>query len=154
MRAAWIQTQTLAQSVTLSSASRGRCSRISMGSVSAAITTNSEMPLLSVLVAAGKAWQDVSPRPGLHSMVRHAVLHGLTLIGALAQLLVVGSLLHNVDDGVRELQTAQAWGHHNRSWYALTLRCAQMLTCRRCSYQPTEASASGYALGFTASVIS
>ena len=35
----------------LSSASSGRCSRISIGSVSAAITTNSEMPRLSVLVA-------------------------------------------------------------------------------------------------------
>ena len=37
---------------TLSSARSGRCSRISMGSVSAAITTNSEIPRLSVLVAA------------------------------------------------------------------------------------------------------
>jgi len=35
----------------LSSASRGRWSRISIGSVSAAMTTNSEMPRLSVLVA-------------------------------------------------------------------------------------------------------
>lgn len=37
---------------TLSSASRGRCSRISNGSVSAAMTTNSEMPRFRVLVAA------------------------------------------------------------------------------------------------------
>ena len=37
---------------TLSSASSGRCSRISMGAVSAAMTTNSEMPRFSVLVAA------------------------------------------------------------------------------------------------------
>ena len=36
---------------TLSSARMGRCSRISSGSVSAAMTTNSEMPRLSVLVA-------------------------------------------------------------------------------------------------------
>jgi len=35
----------------LSSASKGRWRRISSGSVSAAITTNSEIPLLSVLVA-------------------------------------------------------------------------------------------------------
>ena len=79
-----------------------------MGSVSAAITTNSEMPLLSVLVAAGEAWRDVSPGPGQHSTDLQAVLQGLTLIGSLAQLLVVGSLLHNVNDGVRELQAAQA----------------------------------------------
>ena len=37
---------------TLSSASSGRCSRISNGSVSAAITTNSEIPRFRVLVAA------------------------------------------------------------------------------------------------------
>lgn len=37
---------------TLSSARRGRCRRISMGSVSAAMTTNSEMPRFRVLVAA------------------------------------------------------------------------------------------------------
>lgn len=37
---------------TLSSASSGKCSRISMGSVSAAMTTNSLMPRLSVFVAA------------------------------------------------------------------------------------------------------
>jgi hypothetical protein len=36
---------------TLSSASNGRWRRISSGSVSAAITTNSEIPLLRVLVA-------------------------------------------------------------------------------------------------------
>jgi hypothetical protein len=40
------------QSPTLSSASNGRCKRISIGSVSAAITTTSLMPLFSVLVAA------------------------------------------------------------------------------------------------------
>ena len=79
-----------------------------MGSVSAAITTNSEMPLLSVLVAAGGARQGVNPRGGLHSTVLQAVLQGLTLIGSLAQLLVIGSLLHNVDDGICELQAAQA----------------------------------------------
>ena len=39
---------------TLSSASNGRWSRISSGSVSAAITTNSDIPLLRVLVAARK----------------------------------------------------------------------------------------------------
>jgi hypothetical protein len=39
---------------TLSSASKGRWSRISSGSVSAAITTNSDIPLFRVLVAARK----------------------------------------------------------------------------------------------------
>jgi len=41
--------------LTLSSARRGRCSKISMGSASAAITTNSQMPLFRVLVAASAA---------------------------------------------------------------------------------------------------
>ena len=38
----------------LSSHSRGRCSRISSGSASAAMTMNSEMPRFSVLVAGGR----------------------------------------------------------------------------------------------------
>ena len=39
----------------LSSQRRGRCSKISIGSVSAAITMNSEMPRFSVFVAARRA---------------------------------------------------------------------------------------------------
>jgi len=41
----------------LSSASRGRWRRISRGSVSAAMTTNSEIPLFRVLVAANQVEQ-------------------------------------------------------------------------------------------------
>jgi hypothetical protein len=84
-----------------------------MGSVSAAITTNSLMPRFSVLVAAGndatgrrsisltaasRRRESRPPAPGLPS---------LTLVSTLLQLLVVGRLLDNVQDGVGQLCVRQ-----------------------------------------------
>lgn len=101
---------------TLSSASSGRCNKISMGSVSAAIITIAEMPRLSVLVAACKAQlvklglslansapQMLLTTKCLHSMIAQT----RTLVRALLQLLVVDSLLDNVQYGVGQLH-----GHH------------------------------------------
>ena len=84
---------------TLSSARRGRCSKISMGSVSAAITTNSEMPRFSVLVAAQTELD--SADGGLDKP--RAETAALTLVCPFTQLLVVCRLLNNVQNGVGKL---------------------------------------------------
>lgn len=52
------------KNTTLSSASRGRWRRISSGSVSAAITTNSDIPLFRVFVAAHRHTQKENQTAG------------------------------------------------------------------------------------------
>lgn len=89
----------------LSSASRGKCRRISIGSVSAAMTMNSEMPRLRVLVAAGR--NDKLIRAASAMVQQDELWRLLTLVGALLELLVVCSLLHNVQNGVGQLCVRQ-----------------------------------------------
>ncbi len=81
-----------------------------MGSVSAAMTTNSDTPRFSVFVAAstrGMAWHGVQGQPAGSEPAAHmhAELRAGTFVGAFLQLFVVGSLLNDVEDGVRELRT-------------------------------------------------
>lgn len=73
-----------------------------MGSVSAAMTTNSEIPRFSVLVATQSV---VCFRKGFYETEAKLKRHykRLTFISAFAQLLVVGSLLHDVEDSVCQL---------------------------------------------------
>lgn len=73
-----------------------------MGSVSAAITTNSEIPLFRVLVAASTAIR-VQP-PVRNSSDNMSIQLRPTFIGPLSKLLVVGRLLDDVHNGVRQLQ--------------------------------------------------
>ncbi len=127
------------RALTLSSASSGRCSRISIGSVSAAMTTNSDIPRFSVFVAAPQ-------EPHFSVLLQHEhlaaqqCLHKLTLVSALAQLLVVCSLLHNVQDGVCELTApgkpmSASTGQHNFCTGVLTaqLRQCALRTCASAS---------------------
>lgn len=75
-----------------------------MGSVSAAMTTNSEIPRLSVLVAAKQTSAQHKCCCKSLWVAQTAVLEPQsTLIGALPQLLVICRLLHYVQDGVRQL---------------------------------------------------
>ena len=93
--------------LTLSSHSSGKCSRISRGSASAAITMSSAMPRFSVLVAAG-ATREAGSR--LHPARSGGGAGASTFVRALLQLLVVGSLLCDIKDGHRQLSVGQGEG--------------------------------------------
>lgn len=100
---------------TLSSASKGRWSRISSGSVSAAITMNSEIPLLRVLVAEiFKACINTTKQKKQIGIINIELLQTGTFISALFELLVVGSLLNEIQNGYGELRIRQGvcfWIH-------------------------------------------
>ena len=81
-----------ARRATFSSQSRGRCKRISIGSVSAVRTISSAIPRLSVFVAGKSGCEEVSPRLGRRETA------GRTLVGALFELLVLGSLIDELQD--------------------------------------------------------
>lgn len=112
----------------MSSASKGRCRRISRGSVSAAITTNSEIPLFRVFVAGQrKGRREINtnrnrPDPLLHDYKpdladssreearkkqNRRKRQQKTFVGALLELLVVGGLLDEVQYGDCELRIRQ-----------------------------------------------
>ncbi len=121
-----------------------------MGSASAAITTNSQMPLLRVLVAAGTGEWRVSDMPG-DLIARSAVAsnpYAFTFVGTPLELLIVGGLLDDVQDGVGELQGRPVC-YVSRCFRGCT--STLVLQARRAAR--TWASASGYAFGFTASAI-
>ena len=82
-----------------------------MGSVSAAMTTNSDTPRFSVFVAAVRAprrsaWAEKHKQGPLLKAKRSTGndCKSFTLVGTLLQLLVVSCLLDDVEDGVRQLR--------------------------------------------------
>lgn len=98
----------------MSSASKGRWRRISSGSVSAAITTNSEMPLLSVFVAE----QNQNQPKIIQKNRKKRNLDGdsdQTFISTLLELLIVCCLLDEIHDRVRQVSISQRvrlWIHN------------------------------------------
>lgn len=74
----------------LSSHRSGKCSRISMGSVSAAMTINSEIPLFRVFVA-------IQIRTGTKKK-----RIGRTFVGTLSKLLHMSRLLNQIQDLLRK----------------------------------------------------
>lgn len=114
---------------TLSSASKGRWRRISSGSVSAAITTNSEIPLFRVFVAASKKhainnyFINITPPPTIKkkkkkkrlniqypmsfSIYNNFFCSCSTFIGTFLELLIISSLLDEVQNRYSKLSISK-----------------------------------------------
>lgn len=98
---------------TLSSASKGRWSKISSGSVSAAITTNSDIPLFKVLVAAqnNTTYQLLlrhrQSKPTRLIDIQPKKKKSGTFVGALLQLLVISGLLDEIEDSDGQLRIGE-----------------------------------------------